>query len=109
MDSDNVNAYLKPFNFEYETQDKSVFYIVKNKRRELSDYDYKLKIIATDSLLKVELFSGLLNDDDTLKLLMIRINHYINNLTNKQAIVSVMQKGYRYNFVTNLVKYIEIY
>jgi hypothetical protein len=110
MDSDNINVYLKPFDFLYETLNNNVFYIIKNKRGSsyLEYYDYKIKFTITNNIINIELFKGTFHDIDALKLIMIKINHYINNLTNKEDIVLVLQKGYRYNFITEVVKIIEI-
>ncbi len=108
MDNDNINVYLKPFDFVYETLNNNVFYIIKNKRG-LEYYDYKIKFTITNTIIKIDLLKGTFNDIDALKLIMIKIDHYINNLTNKETIVLILQKGYRYNFITEVVKNIEIH
>ncbi len=113
MDCDNIRVYLKPFNFVYETLNNNTFCIIKNKKIDETDqtevYDYKLSFIITNTSIRVDLSSGELKDSNVLKLLFIRINHYINNLTNKDTIALILQKGYRYNFVINIIKCIEMY
>jgi hypothetical protein len=113
MDCHNIKVYLKPFNFVYETLNSNMFCIIKNKKIDEIDqievYDYKLLFIVTNTSIRVDLYSRELNDINALKLLFIRINHHINNLTNKDTIALILQKGYRYNFVTNIIKCIEMY
>jgi hypothetical protein len=106
MDNDNIKAYLNPFNFVYETQNSNEFYIIKNKRSEY--YDYKIKFTVTNSFINIDLITGLITNNELLKSIMIRINHYISNLPNKESIVLIIQKGYRYGFVIEVVKCIEL-
>lgn len=103
MDTDNVRSYLHAFHFMYETKSNSTFCIIKKRPTETYN-DYTLTFNITKKAIKVELTG---NNETELKQLLIRIDDYIKNITHKEAFVNILQHGYRYSFLTSLVKYIE--
>jgi len=103
MDTDNVRSYLHAFHFMYETRSNAEFCIIKKRPTEIYN-DYTLSFCITNKAIQVWLTG---NNESELKPLLIRIDDYIKNITNKEACVNTLQYGYRYSFLTSLVKYIE--
>ena len=103
MDTDNVRSYLQAFHFMYETKSNSEFCIIKKRPTETYN-DYTLSFCITNKAIQVWLTG---NNETELKPLLIRVDDYIKNITNKEAFVNILQYGYRYSFLTSLVKYIE--